>query len=136
MQKVTVKEIAQLAGVSPATVSNVLNGRKNVGPETKERILELCREQGYDLEKHREAGKQDPRTILFNFSDFDRKFYLRIIHGISDYVYSRDYDLIVSTTKSCEKFMDPRFTSGAIILDRKCQDSILLEKARDRKAHV
>ena len=35
----TVKEIAKLANVSPATVSNVLNHRNNVGKETRQRIF-------------------------------------------------------------------------------------------------
>lgn len=125
----TAKEIAEIAGVSPATVSNVLNGRKNVGKETRERILKICEEEGFSLDI--ESGtSRDPKIILFNFSDFDRKFYLRIIHGISDYVYSHGYDLIVSTTNSCARFMDSKFTSGAIILDSKCKDTMLMEKAR------
>ncbi|MCI6936411.1 MAG: LacI family DNA-binding transcriptional regulator, partial [Clostridiales bacterium] len=37
-----IKEIAAAANVSPATVSNVLNGKNNVSVETRERILELC----------------------------------------------------------------------------------------------
>ena len=45
----TVKEIAKLANVSPATVSNVLNHRNNVGKETRQRILEICKENGYDI---------------------------------------------------------------------------------------
>ena len=41
---ITVKDIANLAGVSPATVSNVLNGKANVGQETKEKVLSICRD--------------------------------------------------------------------------------------------
>lgn len=126
----TLKEIAELAGVSPSTVSNALNDRGNVSARQKQRILELCHQYGLDI-KERKYSKKDTNTILFNFSDFDRKFYLEIIHGISDYVYSHHFDLIISTTGSCEKFMDSRYTSGAIILDRNCRDSLLLDKARE-----
>ena len=42
-----IKEIAAAANVSPATVSNVLNGKNNVSVETRERILELCEAMGY-----------------------------------------------------------------------------------------
>ncbi len=89
-----IKEIAQLAGVSPATVSNVLNGRTNVGQATRERVLALCKEYDYHPNiagKHLKTGK--PRTILFTFSDFDRSFYLEVIHGIHDYADAHDYDL-------------------------------------------
>ena len=127
----TIMDIANMAGVSPSTVSNVLNGRKNVGDETRKKVIQLCRDNGYEIEKKSTRIGSDPRTILFIFSDFDRKFYLEIIHGISDYVYSKDYDMIVSTTKSCSKFMDAEFTSGAIVLDRKCEDDILSQKAEN-----
>jgi len=43
----TVAAIAQLAGVSPPTVSKVLNGRSGVARETQRRVTELLREQGY-----------------------------------------------------------------------------------------
>lgn len=43
----TVAAIAQLAGVSPPTVSKVLNGRRGVAAQTERRVKELLREQGY-----------------------------------------------------------------------------------------
>jgi LacI family transcriptional regulator len=42
-----IKDIARLAGVSPSTVSRVVNGKKYVKPELRERILDLVRETGY-----------------------------------------------------------------------------------------
>lgn len=127
----TAKEVARLAGVSTATVSNVLNGRKNVSARTRERVLRLCGELDYQVNASCKAGKTGRnRTILFNFSDFDRQFYLKIIQGISDYVYSRDYDLMICTSRSCERFMSPAFTSGCIMLDMHCTNELLLEKAR------
>ena len=54
----TVKEIAKLANVSPATVSNVLNHRNNVGEETRQRILEICKENGYDINKGKIRSRQ------------------------------------------------------------------------------
>lgn len=126
-----ITEIAELANVSPATVSNVLNGRTNVSEETKNRVLSICRENGYDVQRHKKHQNHDNKVILFNFSDFERKFYLRIIHGISDYVYSRGYDLIICTNKSCAKFMNSNMTSGTILLDQKCKDAMLIQKARE-----
>lgn len=47
MQQVTIKDIARLAGVSVTTVSRALNRGEEISPETRERILKLCREKGY-----------------------------------------------------------------------------------------
>ena len=54
----TIRELAALAGVSPATVSFVFNGKKGVSESTRNRILELARENGYDG-FNRTAAKSD-----------------------------------------------------------------------------
>ena len=124
-----IKEIAQMAQVSPATVSNVLNGRKNVSEETRQRILVLCEETGYDVtRKHRSIPSKN-RTILFSFSDFDQQFYLKIIQGISDCAYANHYDVIICTSQSCERFMSKKMSSGCIMLDMHCSDEMLMNVA-------
>ena len=46
--KATITDVAHLAGVSPSTVSNLLNGRsKRMRPATQERIYEAIEELGY-----------------------------------------------------------------------------------------
>lgn len=42
----TIYDLAELAGVSPGTVSRVLNNRDKVHPKTRDRVLELAREIG------------------------------------------------------------------------------------------
>ncbi|HWQ57612.1 MAG TPA: LacI family DNA-binding transcriptional regulator [Clostridia bacterium] len=47
MKNVTIKDIAKVAGVSYATVSRALSGSSEIGVETRERVLKICREMGY-----------------------------------------------------------------------------------------
>lgn len=49
MRAVTMKDIAILAGVSHATVSRTLNGAPGVSQEVREKILAICRQQGYHV---------------------------------------------------------------------------------------
>ena len=42
-----IKDIAIKCGVSPTTVSNVLNNKNNVGRKTRDMILETAKELGY-----------------------------------------------------------------------------------------
>lgn len=63
---VTIAEIARRAGVSTATVSYVLSGRKDVkvASKTSERILALCRELGYEKGANRERGMQKKQVTI------------------------------------------------------------------------
>ncbi|MEI6386423.1 MAG: LacI family DNA-binding transcriptional regulator [Spirochaetota bacterium] len=48
--RLTIKHIAQMAGVSNATVSRVINNRDaGVGEDTRQRIKQIIREQGYRI---------------------------------------------------------------------------------------
>jgi LacI family transcriptional regulator len=47
VEKLTILDIARLAGVSKATVSRVLNQKPDVDPATRERILRIMEEQGF-----------------------------------------------------------------------------------------
>ncbi|NLZ72763.1 MAG: LacI family transcriptional regulator [Bacteroidales bacterium] len=127
-----IKDVAKAAGVSVSTVSNALNGKKNVGKETRERVLEICKQLSYypnSLGKALKTGTSN--TILFNFSDFDRSFFLKIINGISDYVKDNDFDLIICTEKSSEKYMRNNLTCGSIVLDKKMKDEVLCKIAKE-----
>lgn len=44
---ITLKELAKKCGVSIATISNILNGKSNVGEATKKRVLQVIEETGY-----------------------------------------------------------------------------------------
>ena len=47
MRRTTIRDVAALAGVSPATVSRALDDRPEIRPETRERVREACRQLGY-----------------------------------------------------------------------------------------
>lgn len=47
MPRITIKDIARIAGVSVTTVSRALNNAPEISEDTRDRILAVCREQGY-----------------------------------------------------------------------------------------
>ena len=47
----TIAEIARLAGVSAPTVSKVVNGRSEVGAETRALVEQVLHEHGYQHKK-------------------------------------------------------------------------------------
>lgn len=58
----TIRELAEIANVSPATVSLVLNNKKGVAEETRKRVLELFEEYHYPV--HRK-NMTPTKNILF-----------------------------------------------------------------------
>lgn len=44
---ISIREVAELAGVSAATVSRVMNGTAKVDPEKRERVLRVIEETGF-----------------------------------------------------------------------------------------
>lgn len=127
-----IKDIAEAAGVSLSTVSNVINGKRNVGKKTREKVLQLIEEMDY---VPNEAGKllktKENHTILFVFSDFDRSFYLEVLKGVNDYLKNKDYDLLICTQRSCEKYMRNNMSSGCIVLDAALRDDTILRCANE-----
>lgn len=45
--RVTLRRVAEIAGVSPATVSRVSRGTTPVSPEVRDRVLRVIEEHGY-----------------------------------------------------------------------------------------
>jgi LacI family transcriptional regulator len=61
--RVTIREIADRAGVSIATVSRVLNGREDVAEETRELVSRIIRDHGYTANRSA-RGLSAGRTSL------------------------------------------------------------------------
>jgi len=81
---ITIKQIAELAGVSRGTVDKVLNNRPGVKTETKERILEIVRELDYKpnyLGKALVMSKEKTRIGVILTPEYN-PFVHEIIQGI------------------------------------------------------
>lgn len=128
----TLKDIAKAAQVSVTTVSNVVNGKSNVSAETRERILQICKEMNFHLNIHaRNLKTGTTNTVMFVFSDFQRSFYLRIINGINDCLQMQNISMIVGTHTSVESFLRNGSVDGAIVLDKKVKDQQILDAANE-----
>src|ERR671937_191059 len=65
--RVTIRDIARLAGVSVATVSRVLNDRPDVSPETRDAVLRHIREHNFTSNRSARALSSG-RTGLIGLS--------------------------------------------------------------------
>ena len=46
-KRVTIKDVARIAGVTPQTVSRAFRNTEDISKETRERILQIASEMGY-----------------------------------------------------------------------------------------
>ena len=61
---ISIREVAELAGVSAATVSRVMNGTAKVDPEKRERVLRVIEETGFiPNEAARTLFRKSAKTI-------------------------------------------------------------------------
>lgn len=95
----TIKDIANLAGVSPATVSRVLNydSELSVGIETKQKVFEAAEELNYTKHK-KNPKKSKARIILVQWYDeaeeLEDIYYLSIRLGIEKKAEELEIELI------------------------------------------
>lgn len=61
---VTIRDVSKKAGVSPATVSLVLNGRSGISETTRLRVLETAEKMGYQIPS-RKVQKKNGKIIRF-----------------------------------------------------------------------
>lgn len=95
----TMKDIAEKAGVSVATVSRVLNNTKPVSSELKKKVLDIVKETGYKPNAlARSLIKQRTGTIGVIIPDMDNETFADLIKGIELITDKNDYVILVTNT--------------------------------------
>lgn len=108
MKRATLKEVAQLAGVSTATVSNVINGKKYVSSEVKKQVFSVMQALNYQPNTiAKSLRKQESRIVGLLISDVANPFFASVARGIEKELASNDYNvLLCNTDSSVEKERD------------------------------
>ena len=93
---VTLKEIARMCDVSITTVSNVLNGKPKVSEETRQRVLEVVKQTGYQPNYFAQGmRKQKTRIIGIIVEDLDLFSTPPIVEAIMAYCDDNNYRTIL-----------------------------------------
>jgi LacI family transcriptional regulator len=95
-EKMTIRDIARLAGVSKATVSRVLNQKPDVDPTTRERILRLMEEWSFvpSITASGLAGGRS-RVIGILIPSLTWPSIPEIMRGVSEVVEQTPYELLL-----------------------------------------
>lgn len=98
--RITIAQIAIRAGVSPATVSKVLNGRDDVAEDTRAAVQRLLDEAGYA--RRGKTLKQVPRLVDLVMTDLGTPWASEVLRGAEDEAQQRGVGLVVTATHSRE----------------------------------
>lgn len=93
---ISIRDVAKMAGVSPATVSRVMNSTANVNDEKKQRVLQVIQETGFKPnEAARTLYKKSARIISMIVPNIDNPFFNEMAKAIEAEVYKHDYRLML-----------------------------------------
>ncbi|TDU83435.1 LacI family transcriptional regulator [Kribbella voronezhensis] len=97
----SIKEVAQHAGVSVGTVSNVLNRPSIVAPKTRQRVLDTIRELGFvrnEAARHLRLGRG--RTVGLVVFDVANPFFTDLAEGADEVAYEHDIVVMLCNSKT------------------------------------
>ncbi len=104
---VTLKEIAKMCDVSASTISNILNGKPKVSEETRQRVLEVVRQTGYQPNYFAQGmRKQKTRIIGIIVEDLNEFSTTPIVEAIMAYCEDNNYRTILLNMRLYDKWQD------------------------------
>lgn len=121
--KVTIKDIADKAGVSTATVSRVISGKDKVKEETKQLVNEIIKNMGYDANKKHSLSYQSSKAILICVTELVNPFIVPVLEGIQNSSRKNGYYTMILQTKDSytefseyEQVLKEQHIAGVIFL--------------------
>jgi LacI family transcriptional regulator len=97
---VTIKDVARLSGVSPMTVSRVINQSLRVSPGTRSRVEQAIAELGYVPSRlARGLSRQKTGTIALIVPDVANPFFTLIVRGAEDVARRAGYRVLLCDTR-------------------------------------
>ncbi|AZR73257.1 hypothetical protein BBF96_07575 [Anoxybacter fermentans] len=101
---VTIYDIAKRANVSPSTVSRVFNQKGRIAPETRDKVLAIARELGYQPREYKSKNKNSKtKSIGIIFSNrllnnlTGDPFYGQVMEGVEQSLREHNYQLFFKT---------------------------------------
>ncbi|WP_261835533.1 LacI family DNA-binding transcriptional regulator [Vibrio ishigakensis] len=112
---INIKKVAELAGVSVASVSRTINGKGGVGEATRQKVLDTCKALNYNpslTARKLSSGKDVTVAILLSSNDSQLSPYVTLFYNhmlemlqrkglVAEIVYHEDVDSVKDKASSC-----------------------------------
>jgi LacI family transcriptional regulator len=97
----TIRDVARLSGVSPMTVSRVINDSERVSPETRRRVEQAISELGYVPSRlARGLSRQRTGTLSVIVPDVANPFFTAVVRAAEEVARRADYRVILCDTRA------------------------------------
>lgn len=94
------REVARRAGVSPATVSRVLNRNHYIAEETERRVLEVVGQMGYHKNIHaRRLATGQSNLLGLVISEIANPYFPELIRGFQAVAWDVGFDVLLCNTQ-------------------------------------
>ena len=132
MKKVTIKDVASVAGVSYTTVSRALSGSGDIGEETRKRIVQIAREMGYSPNTvARSLVARETKTIGLVVNNISSPYTSEVALYIEEQAWVHGYSLILCN--SCGN-VEKEQTAFELMTGRQV-DGIIIHPADEETYH-
>lgn len=99
MKKVSIKDIAELSGVSVATVSRVINNNGRFSEETRKKVLDVIEATGYHMNYSAKSLRMNKSfSIGIIVPEISNFFFADIVQKIEEVLFNKGYSTIICTT--------------------------------------
>ena len=122
-KRVTLRDIAEIAGVHVMTVSDALNGTRSVAPKTRENVRRIARELNYvpnAAARSLVSGKSNIIAVVSGI--LSEPYYANIVHLLEDYISEAGFHMMLMRTQnevqSIANASVGITVDGAIVVDR------------------
>ena len=140
----TMRDVARQAGVSPATVSRVLNNTHYIADETRKRVLGVVGELNYYKNVHARrlaTGRSDLFGLVI--SDIANPFFPEVIRGFQSAAWDRGFDVLLlnteyseERTKSVIQKLIERDVRGVAIMTSSLDETVISSLTRSEERRV
>ena len=95
----TMKDVAQRAGVSPSTVSHVINETRFVSQQLRDRVLHAMRELNYQPSAvARSLRTKRTQVVALVIPDITNPYFPEVARGVQDVAEENEYSVILCNT--------------------------------------
>ena len=100
----TIYDVAELACVSLATASRVMNGIDKVAPDTKQRVLDAIKQLNYKPSSVAvELASRRNTTVSIVVPELKYTYIAHVVSGLMEEANKLGYDCVISTTSGTKK---------------------------------